>query len=748
MSNFHLGGNSKFAFKLSLLTVMMLQAHYAFADEVTTPTAVMPTIKIEAMSELDPIKSYIDYEQASVTRNGLKKKDIPQTIDTIDVQKYKIYGANDLSVMLQGTPGVSTSYDMRGDGINLRGFNADTGDIYRDGIRESGQVRRSTANIERIEILKGPASVLYGRSSGGGVINMVSKFANFDSKSSVGIYGGSYDNYGTTVDFNQVLNDNVAVRLTGEYGESNSFRSGIENKIEMLSPSFTYKNDEGLTWTMQYTYDKLHRVPDRGPSYTSLPKGTSIKTGFAQEGDFVNDVLQVARSDLNYEFAPNWNFHWALSYRQAEQNFDHFYGGTYCATRSTTTNGESSRVGDSNYVPEEQRRCYNNVGKISQNYYWQKTNNKTTSNTFDIRGEFDTGRLKHNLLVGADWTYEQREPLLANKNMNGSRIDGFYDPLTGALTQQNRAGNKAINQHNYNQSEGYGVFIQDLISFNDYFKVMLGGRYDYFHSQTTNHLKPTDDKDYHRSIDGESFSPNIGLIWQPVESQSFYASYSRSFAPFGGRVGVSVVSADTKVSAFDAEPQYNEQYEVGVKSDWLNDRLSTQFSIYDIRKNNIRYKPDPENKPEEWVVGGQHQSKGIEFSFIGRALDNLFVRGGYSYMDTEVTKDNKPANIGKELNNTPRHTGNVFVRYLPTDKIYGEIGATYVGDAKVYPNGNLDREPNDFAGFTRLDAAIGYSANPWNITLAVNNLTNKEYWRSESMPGTPRNFLVRLNYQF
>ncbi|MBJ8416903.1 TonB-dependent receptor [Acinetobacter courvalinii] len=734
MSNFHLGGNSKSAFKLSLLTVMMLQAHYAFADEATTPTAVMPTIKIEAMSELDPIKSYIDYEQASVTRNGLKKKDIPQTINTIDVQKYKIYGANDLSVMLQGTPGVSTSYDMRGDGINLRGFNADTGDIYRDGIRESGQVRRSTANIERIEILKGPASVLYGRSSGGGVINMVSKFANFDSKSSVGVYAGSYDNYGTTVDFNQVLNDNVAVRLTGEYGESNSFRSGIDNKIEMFSPSFTYKNDEGLTWTMQYTYDKLHRVPDRGPSYTSLPKGTSIKTGFAQEGDFVNDVLQVARSDLNYEFAPNWNFHWALSYRQAEQNFDHFYAGGLCTTENTTISNAGS--------------CKGHVGDISQIYYWQKTDNKTTSNTFDIRGEFDTGSIKHNLLVGADWTYEQREPLLANKNEDGTAIYGYVNPLTGQRSSSRGSGHLKLNTHNYNQGEGYGVFIQDLISFNDYFKVMLGGRYDYFHSQTTNHLKPTDDKDYHRSIDGESFSPNIGLIWQPVESQSFYASYSKSFAPFGGRVGVSVVSADTKVSAFDAEPQYNEQYEVGVKSDWLNDRLSTQFSIYDIRKNNIRYKPDPENKPEEWVVGGQHQSKGIEFSFIGRALDNLFVRGGYSYMDTEVTKDNKPANIGKELNNTPRHTGNVFVRYLPTDKIYGEIGATYVGDAKVYPNGNLDREPNDFAGFTRLDAAIGYSANPWNITLAVNNLTNKEYWRSESMPGTPRNFLVRLNYQF
>ena len=153
-------------FQYSLLSLMILHSHALYAEESDSApsttsmqqdiekqiktTAVLPTLKIEAMSELDPIKSYVDYDGANVTRNGLKKKDIPQTIDTLDVQKYKIYGSNDLSVMLQGTPGVSTSYDTRNDGISIRGFNADTNDIYRDGVRESGQYRRSTANVERI----------------------------------------------------------------------------------------------------------------------------------------------------------------------------------------------------------------------------------------------------------------------------------------------------------------------------------------------------------------------------------------------------------------------------------------------------------------------------------------------------------------------------------------------------------------------------------------------------------------------
>ncbi|OTR81544.1 ligand-gated channel protein [Acinetobacter baumannii] len=560
----------KGSFPLSLLSLMILNIQGANAEELidssSKAAATMPTIKIEAMSELDPIKSYIDYDKANVTRNGLDKKDIPQTVDTIDVQKYKIYGSNDLSVMLQGTPGVSTSYDMRGDGITIRGFGADTGDIYRDGIRESGQVRRSTANIERIEILKGPASVLYGRSAGGGVVNMVSKFANFDSKSSVGAYAGSYDNYGTTADINQVLNDNLAVRLTGEYGEAGSFRSGIENKIEMFSPSFTYKNDDGkLTWTTQYTYDKLGRVPDRGPTRNNLPAGTSIKMGFAQDGDYVDDILQVVRTDVNYEYAPDWNFHWAASYRQAEQNFDHFYFGTYCGLDGKNSKNEACTK----------------KGYIDQIYYWQQTSNKTTTNTFDIKGKFKTGQLEHQIMVGTDWTYEQREPRLANKTQNGSAIYGYVNPITGEREYSRGNGPLKISQHNYNEGTTYGVFMQDLIGLNDQLKLMMGLRYDYFDFSTTNKIK-----NEHRNVKDSTFSPYVGLVWQPVPEHSFYTSYSKSFAPFGGQMGVNQVTGSTDVAKMDKEPQYNEQYEVGVKSEWLDNRLNTQFSVFDIRKNN------------------------------------------------------------------------------------------------------------------------------------------------------------------
>ena len=697
-------------------------------NEEVKVSATLPTIVIEAMAEGDPIKTYVDYKQANVTRNGLDKKDIPQTVDTIDVSKYKLYGANDLSVMLQGTPGVSTSYDMRGDGIMLRGFSADTGDIYRDGVRESGQVRRSTANVERIEILKGPSSVLYGRSGGGGVINMVTKFANFESPSTVGAYAGSYENVGATVDINKVLNDNWAVRLVGEKSDTNSFRDGIGSNEEMISPSFTYRSDdERLLWTTEFTYDDLNRVPDRGPSYENLPDGTSIKMGFAQSGDYVEDVLKTARTDVKYEFAPGWKFHWGLSHREAEQNFDHFYLGSMCTADKTPT--------------AKDKGCYK--GYINQIYYWQQTTNKTTANTWDISGEFTTGSLKHNVLVGTDWTYEQREPLLSNKNEDGSLIYGFVNPLTGDRFS-NRGNGHVVTSHNYNEGTNYGLFLQDLISFNDQIKMMVGARYDYYEAKTTNKLESSSSYGQSKTVENETLSPNIGFVWQPFPAQSLYASYSKSFVPFGGNMGVNAVSATEDLNAFNDEPQYLDQYEVGIKSDWLDSKLNTQFSVFHIQKHNIRAHEDPDDTSSPYVIVGENESKGLEFSFIGQAFSKVYVRGGYGYTDTKITENKlKPELVDNDLRNVSKHTGNLFVRYLPTEKFYGEIGATYMGS--YYTS---DENTAKMPDWTRLDAALGYKDKNWGATVAVNNLADKEYWRSSSMPGTPRNYLLKLNYYF
>ncbi|MFT4104023.1 MAG: TonB-dependent siderophore receptor [Burkholderiaceae bacterium] len=651
----------------------------------------------------------------TATRTYLAPRDIPQTIDTLEVNKYKSYGINDLSIMLDGVPGVSTQYDMRGEGVKIRGFAADESDIYRDGVRESGQVRRSTANVERIEILKGPASVLYGRSAGGGIINLVSKHARFDARSNVSLRAGSWDNYGGTVDINRVLNRHVAMRLTLDREQARSFRSGISNRNEMVSPSIMVDTRTGLRWIGQYTWDTVHRVPDRGPAYDQLPAGVSIRQGFQHPGDYVEDRLRVLRSDLSYDFDPSWRVRWVASKRQADQDFDHFYAGTYCDANGRTSTGTACAWS----------------GQIRPNYAWQQTRNETLNNTVDLTGRFATFGVQHDLLVGMELSDEQRHPRLA------SGASSFtYDPLL-PIPWPAKPAQGAPTQYNLHEAKSRAIYLQDLIAFGEHWKALVGLRYERFEFRSTNQLTGAS-----RSYDDGNPSPRIGVIWQPVREHSIYASWSKSFSPYGGRGLLSVDTSSTAV--YDADPQFSRQIELGVKSDWLQGGLSTQVALYELEHYNIRYRPDPVNDPFNWAVRGAERSRGIEFSAAGRLARHWYVRGGVSLMSAKVVDDaGTPANAGKYLMNTAKRNGNLFVRYAPASDWYGEVGVTYTS-ARYLNAANTSVLP----GYVRWDALLGWRNKAWTVTAAISNLLDREYWRSPAMPGAPRSFLVSANFQF
>ncbi|MCG8517753.1 MAG: TonB-dependent siderophore receptor [Pseudomonadales bacterium] len=692
---------------LTLFVAGLAQPVSAVADSPGY-TATLPTLLVEATSELSQTKGYVGYEEANVTRNNLTIREVPQTIDVINIQKNKNYGTNDLSSILEGNAGVDASYDMRGENIFLRGFKADANDIYRDGIRSSGQVRRSTANIERVEILKGPASVLYGRSTGGGVINLVSKSANFTPTRVVGVNYGSWADRSATLDVNEVVNDNVAVRLTGEIGRANAFRSGIESENEMLSPSVLVASDDGrLTWEAQYTYDSAWRVPDRGPSKSDYDlMGIDYHTGFAHPGDYVEDTLHFVRSSLGYQFADDWEISWLVGYRQAEQSFDHHYAGRYSE----------------------------DDGLLSRNYAWQETDNKTLTNTLRLTGEMTTGPLSHKITLGLEDSREERVPKVG---FVSGLVD--IDPRDPSSWPRPDRANAPIRFDNVHEAETQSLFVQDLIGLTPALKVMLGARVDDYEFQTTNI------DDVSNRYDDTVFSPSAGVVWDLARDHTAYASYSQSFSPYGGQ-GYLGISATADSDTFNTDPEENRQYEIGLKSDWLDQRLTSTVSLYQIEHRNIRYRPDPDNDPFRWAERGQERSRGIELSLIGQIVDHWFLRSSVGVMSAKVI-DNvaDPAEEGRHLDNTSNVTGNAFVRYVPDDQWYGELGVTHLGDRYNY---NRDGSAAHLDGFTRVDAMVGWQWRDWSTTLAVHNLLDTDYWRSSSMPGEPRSVYGRLSYQF
>lgn len=688
-----------------------------------TANAADTTAAQDSAVSLAPVRVTADFDPDDVrpegvttaTKTYLAPKDIPQAIDTVEVSKSKSYGINDLSIMLDGVPGVSTAYDMRGEGLTIRGFEADNNDIYRDGIRESGQVRRSTANVERIEILKGPAAVLYGRGSGGGIVNMISKQARFDAGSSVSLRGGSWRNIGGSLDLNKVLNRHVALRLTADREQAHSFRHGIRNRNEMFSPSILVDTRTGLRWVGQYTWDKVWRVPDRGPSYAELPAGVSIRTGFARPGDFVEDELKVLRSDLSYDFDRTWKLRWVASRRTADQDFDHVFGGTWCNAQGQTSTGG---------------RC-NWQNRVNQNYAWQTTRNRTTTHTLDLTGLVQTGPLTHDLLVGFEHSDEERRPILYSQR-NYITIDP-YNPSWPA----DRGTRPAASISRLHEARSQGVYVQDLVSFTEQWKVLLGLRQDHYRFRSTDYLKGES-----RSYKGHSLSQRAGVIYQPVPEHSLYASWSKSFAPFGGRGMISIETASSAVH--DADPQYSRQMEVGVKSDWANNTFSTQFAVYQLEHYNIRYQPDADNDPYTWAVRGKERSRGVEFTLTGRLVDDWYVRSGVGLTQAKVVSDAaQPELTGKKLRNVARRNGNLFVRYAPEGAWYGEVGVTHAS-----PRWLNAANTQELPGYTRWDAMVGWRQAPWTVTLGITNLTDRTYWRASNMPGTPRTVLMTANYQF
>ena len=712
-----------FSFKLSVLVrclsvVLLMGSSTVYAEVAADEMDIngiskefqvtLPTIIIESTSDQKQTLGYNKYHQASITRGEMAVKDVPQTIETINVQKNKLYGTNDLSSIVEGNAGIDATYDMRGESINIRGFSADASDIYLDGIRSSGQVRRSTANVERVEVLKGPASVLFGRSRGGGVINLVSKKANFAQRNSVNVRGGSWDRMGISLDRNQVLNPNTAVRLTTDYEQGDSFRSGIEYKNKMVSPSIIWHSDDKkLRWEGQYTYDEAWRVPDRGPEksvYDTLKLG--YDKGFAHDGDEVTDKLHFLRSSLAYDISPNWTAEWTAGYRKANQDFDHYYGGTL--------------------TPDN---------RLRQSYAWQQTENKTLSSSVMLKGTATTGKIDHQISLGYDFSQEQRNPLLFARS--GAVTIDPYLPNTW-IKNTHRLSPASIDNHH--KGTTHSLFAQNLVSLTPDFKVMLGGRWDNYSFESENITRQK------QKVDDTAFSPNVGLVWNVTPEHTLYTSYAKSYSPYGGNGYLGVTIGDQR--KVNQAPEHNKQYEIGLKSDWLNGKLSTTASLYQLSHYDIRYRPDPKNRPFDFAIRGEEQSQGIDLSAVGKLSEKWYLRGSLGVMSAKVKEDkSNPIFEGKHLNGTSDIQGNLFVRYVPNPTWYGEMGVTH-SDERYNYNTRTGVDSN-IEGFTRVDAMFGYQVNTQlSTTLAVNNLFNTEYWRSGSMPGSPRSFMARLNYEF
>jgi len=705
------------ALQHALLAAIMLQ-FVAGALAQSQGTLAEVTVEAEGVHS-----GYDIFDSANVTRGNLTLRETPQTVEVIDMESSAIYGNGNLTDVLDGTGGViverNSSPGSR-DTIRMRGFNASTSDVYVDGVRGTGSARYSTANVDRVEVLKGPASVLYGRSNGGGIVNVVSKEANFRPQKSLGLSYGAWADRSATVDINQVLSAHWALRVTGQVQKANSFRRRIYSKGEMISPSLAYRNAK-LRWVGQMTYDLMESLPDRGMNFKHYEfSGLSPRVSIARPTDYSRDRMRVVRSDVHYDFTRKWQLRLQTSIRQMKPGWHHHYGGSF--------------INGTNYL-------------FQQNYYTEIADNKNFSNALTLTGEVDSGAIKHKLMASLDYNRTRQNSIggsvpTAERPLWNSPID-LRDSATWVAALGVKE-NYTVTYEDSSRIDNIALLAQDLIEITPTWKLMLSGR---FEQHKVSGIKKREPEGKNRFDFKETyFSPSAGLVWDFHRDHTTYIGFNKSFSPPGGKGGRSI----NLMEQYQESPEYNRQYEMGLKSEWLNGNLATQVAIYQLSRYNIPYRPDADNEPDVWALSGEERSRGIDFTAIGQINRRWQMRTSMGFMTAKVQKDdNNPTREGRHLSGISNAQGNLYIRYSPTDQFFAETGVTWTSSRYRLNTGTRTPFTIDYLpGYARVDASIGWSDKQWRATASISNLLNNGYWSSTLAPGEPRALRVRVNYSF
>lgn len=641
-------------------------------------------------------------EVATATRTNTPAKLVPQAIDSVKASELTAFGQPTLSEALTGIPGVNASGDTRFDGVNIRGFSA-SNDFYLDGFRDDMQYTRDLGNTERVEVLKGPAAVLYGRGSTGGIVNRVSKKPQKGLESSVSAQVGSFDSRRLAADLNGEAGEQVQVRLNLAQEDKDSFRNGVTSKRTLLAPSVNWEINDKLNWLLQYERNEHDRTPDRGiPGVNGRPADVPKEYVYSDtRRDFIDDVAQSTRSRLSWDINDQWQLRQQLGYTSLDSQFDNTY--------VTSVKGD----------------------KVTRARWQQDLKaNSLISNT-EVEGQLQTGPVEHRLLVGFEQNWQERTPKLY-QNATAIPAGNLYDPgslptYDGAMKLSSDANHKV---------RGYGLYVQDQLSLGDWHLLAGLRRDDFTVTSRRNDLNKEE------TVSVTSLSPRLGLVWNPIEEHAFYASYSKTFTPVGGEL-IGITPGDKNNNL---DPQHTRLYEGGVKSDWLDGRLATTLSLYRLEMYNKRSK-DPLD-PTKVILTGLQRTEGIELSARAQLTDELYLRGGIAIQDAEQVKADADLQ-GKRPMNVSRQNGELFAGYQSGKQgWFGETGVTAVGD-RFADNANTTTLP----GYARFDARAGYRWQQWEAQLSVENLTDHDYFvsatsASQIIPGTPRQLHLSAAYRF
>jgi len=586
----------------------------------------------------------------------------------------------------------------------------------------------------------------------GGILNMVTKMPTFKKGGEFTMQTGSYNFYKPSIDIYGPLNHAIAYRFNGSYENSESFRDYVTKERYYVNPSFLFKINNKTDITLQGDYLSDDWTPDFGTGsigkqIADVPRNAYLGAKWSN-----GSTKQATASILvNHQFNSNWK----LNFNSSFQNY------------------KRTSIGTERIQPAANGNWNRPLGR-------NKAVEQIFANQISLQGNFKTWKIKHQLFTGIDteisyadaYTFRFFNPDVLDVNGEPVTVTiygdptnpvNIFDPALYDATYDGPIMPSEVTRIVNTETTRLGVYAQDLISFGEKFKALLGIRYSYQEAKPITNNIATNTVTEEKIRNDRAFSPKVGLIYQPTKSISLFSSYSNSFTP---NTGIDINNEALKPSIID-------QIEVGIKNEFWKGKLTTNVTLYQIVNSNLVQTAEFDangninTNPNLKALSGETTSKGIELDITYKPIDDFNIMAGYSYNDMRYTKTTGATGSfieGDRLVRTPANTANLSFFYtvqsgVLKDVSFGAIG-NYIGNRvggwnnqvdPTQPNGILDREiPLD--GYTTIDVSLGYNWNQFSVLCKLSNITNElNYTVHENYsvnPIAPRQIMTSLRYKF
>ena len=711
--------------------------------------------------------SYKNTSSFSGTKTATAIRDIPQTINYVTKEVILDQGASTVNDVVKNVSGVS-QYTTYND-FSIRGFrttgNRNSGNLL-NGMRAQTSLwsASSLANIERVEVIKGPAAALFGNAAPGGIINRVTKKPLLQRQHTVSVNTGSWGTLKTYGDFTGPLNESKSLlyRLNLGYETTDGYRDLQGRNTLTIAPSFSFIPNEKTRFNVDITYYRLDGKVDRGQTIFgdadlySVP----ITRSLSATNDFLRETQMNISLGLTHKITDNLSFNSTyLNSSYSEDLREHNQANSYYMQQQGKANtGDPTKI-------------------LMQALLRQRTfRNNSFNNYFNYN--FTTGLVKHTLLVGYDYFQVELLPgasqltaggyLLKNgkttttfnpARLNTYVVDANNNPVTNvAVFDLNKPtiGNVMKETGKYIFTSGntkptlqtsHGVYLQEQLEVS-IVKLLLGLRKEFF-MDYINYKESNEEK-----IEQQALIPRIGLVITANDNINFYSTWMKGFEP-----QTAAIQSDPDRYGGPFDPVYSELYEMGVKTDWFNNRLSATASVFKITQQNSLYDAFPAviGKPDLKMQIGEEESNGFEFDLAGEITPNWSILANYAYIDARITKtaQNNEKDFDMQRPSTPRHSGNIWTKYIITEGPLKHLGfgAGYNFVTERY--GQVGRRTNTtvYPGYGLVNAVLYYKINQIQLQLNLNNVLNQTHWvggydKLRSFPGAPRNINASVTYKF